>query len=86
MKLVVALCLSIGMSSSFAAKSGKGAGWAPSPINSVTGGPSGRAGGTNTRMNLLDPRKAPPLAPSRKVTPRDCSKPIVLDGGNLNCQ
>jgi hypothetical protein len=83
-------CLLLGMSfpgSALAAKSGgKGPGWAPSPINSVTGGPSGRAGGTSTRMNMLDPRKAPPLAPARKVSTQDCSKPIALDGGNLRCQ
>jgi hypothetical protein len=37
-------------------------------------------------MNMLDPRKAPPLAPARKVSTQDCSKPIALDGGNLRCQ
>ena len=65
---------------------GRGAGWAPSPTNGVTGGPSGRAGSTGTRMQMLDPRNPPPLAPARKVTPQDCSKPIDLDGGNLSCR
>jgi hypothetical protein len=68
----------------FAAKGGKAAGWAPSP--NVTGGASGHGGGTNSRMQTFDSRNAPPLAPGRKVTPQDCSKPIVLDGGNLSCK
>ena len=85
MRLGIFLLLMIALPA-FPAKGGKSAGWAPSPTNSVTGGPSGRAGGTSTRMQMLDPRSPPPLAPSRKVTPQDCSKPIDLDGGNLSCR
>ena len=86
MRLVFAVCISLTVSASFAAKGGKGAGWAPSPTNSVTGGASGRGGSLSSRMQMLDPRNPPPLAPSRKVTPQDCSKPIAMDGGNLQCR
>jgi hypothetical protein len=76
-------------SASFAASGGKGtggksAGWAPSPPSTATISTSG--GSANSRMQMLDPRNVPPLAPSRKVTPQDCSKPIALDGGNLQCR
>jgi len=80
------LILLIASFSCFAAKGGKAAGWAPSPTNGVTGGASGRGGSTASRMQMFNSRNAPPPAPGRKVTPADCSKPIVLDGGNLSCK
>ena len=29
---------------------------------------------------------APPMDPNRKISEQDCTKPIVLDGGNLRCK
>ena len=33
-----------------------------------------------------DPRGAPELAPGRKVSEQDCSKPVNLQAGNLRCK
>ena len=33
-----------------------------------------------------DPRGAPELAPGRKVSEQDCSKPVDLLAGNLRCK
>ena len=33
-----------------------------------------------------DPRGAPELAPDRKVSEQDCSKPVNLQAGNLRCR
>lgn len=63
---------------------GKGNG-GPSPaaqMQSKSGG-SGGGGGAN---RYRDPRKAPPMDPSRKVNEQDCSKPIDLTAGNLKCK
>jgi hypothetical protein len=84
--LLFFLVLNLYSGTAFPAKGGKSGGWAPSPTNSVTGGASGHGGSVNSRTQIFDPRAAPPLAPTRKVTPVDCSKPIVLDGGNLQCR
>ena len=48
-------------------------------------GSSGGGGGGGGRM-LRDPRKAPPLDESRKVSEQDCSKPVDLLAGNLRCK
>lgn len=37
-------------------------------------------------MRRVDPRKPPPMAPSRRVTEQDCSKPVDLSAGNLKCK
>lgn len=29
---------------------------------------------------------APEIDPARKISEQDCTKPIVLDGGNLRCK
>lgn len=44
---------------------------------------SGGGGGGRSHM---DPRKAPPLDPGRKVSLQDCSKPVDLFSGNLKCK
>ncbi len=33
-----------------------------------------------------DPRGAPELAPNRKISEQDCSKPVDLQAGNLRCK
>jgi hypothetical protein len=63
---------------------GKGNG-GPSPAaqaQSKSGG-TGSGGGAN---RYPDPRKAPPMDPSRKVNEQDCSKPVDLSAGNLKCK
>jgi hypothetical protein len=47
------------------------------------GGGSGGGGGGRT---LRDPRKAPPLDESRKVSEQDCSRPVDPQAGNLRCK
>ena len=68
------------------ANAAKGNG-APSPASQMqsarSGGGSGGGGGGRPYM---DPRKAPPLDPSRKVSEQDCSRPIDLNAGNLKCK
>ena len=49
--------------------------------NAVTDGRTGM-GGDYRRDH--DP--APEPDPARKISEQDCSKPIVLDGGNLRCK
>jgi hypothetical protein len=48
-------------------------------------GSSGGGGGSAGRA-LNDPRKAPPLDESRKVSEQDCSKPVDPQAGNLRCK
>ncbi len=50
-----------------------------------TGGGGGGLGGGGRRM-YVDPRKAPPLDESRRVSAQDCSKPVDLQSGNLRCK
>jgi hypothetical protein len=66
----------------FAAK-GNGA---PSPAAQMQASRSGSGGGGGGGRAYLDPRKAPPLDPSRKVNEQDCSKPVDLFSGNLKCK
>jgi hypothetical protein len=66
----------------FAAK-GNGA---PSPAAQMQASRSGSGGGGGGGRAYLDPRKAPPLDPGRKVNEQDCSKPIDLNAGNLKCK
>ncbi len=53
----------------------------PGPASIVTG-----RGGTGRGRTLRDPRGAPELDPTRKVSEQDCTKPLDLDGGNLRCK
>jgi len=66
----------------FAAK-GNGA---PSPAAQMQASRSGGGGGGRGGRAYLDPRKAPPLDPTRKVNEQDCSKPVDLTAGNLKCR
>ena len=47
---------------------------------------SSSAGGGGSGRRYVDPRKAPPLDETRKVSEQDCSKPVDLFGGNLRCK
>ena len=47
-------------------------------------GMGGGGGGSSRRYQ--DPRKAPPMDPSRRINEQDCSKPIDLTAGNLKCK
>jgi hypothetical protein len=66
-----------------AASSGKGK--ALGSVADTAHGSSGGGGGSAGRA-LTDPRKAPPLDESRKVTEQDCSKPLDPHAGNLRCK
>jgi hypothetical protein len=66
----------------FAAK-GNGA---PSPAAQMQSSRSGSGGGGGGGRAYMDPRKAPPLDPSRKVSEQDCSRPVDLTAGNLKCK
>jgi len=41
--------------------------------------------GGSSRLHR-DPRGAPPLAPDRRISEQDCSKPVDLSAGNLRCK
>jgi hypothetical protein len=64
-----------------AATSGKG-----KALGSVADSPRGSTGGGGSGRRYNDPRKAPPLDESRKVSEQDCSKPVDLQSGNLRCK
>jgi hypothetical protein len=57
-----------------------------------TGATSLGGGGSFSRRSGRSGRYAryygptPELDPSRKINEQDCTKPIVLDGGNLRCK
>ena len=42
-----------------------------------------RSGGSGVYGRHYGP--VPKLDPTRKISEQDCTKPIVLDGGNLRC-
>ena len=65
------------------AAAGKGNG-GPSVAAQMQSSRSGSGGGGG--RSYMDPRKAPPLDPSRKVNEQDCSKPVDLFSGNLKCK
>jgi hypothetical protein len=65
-----------------AASGGKGKALG-SVADSAHGSSGGGGGGGRT---LRDPRKAPPLDESRKVSEQDCSKPVDPQAGNLRCK
>jgi hypothetical protein len=67
------------------AAAGKGNG-APSIAAQMQSSRSGGGGGGGGRRSYMDPRKAPPLDPSRKVSEQDCSRPVDLFSGNLKCK
>ena len=52
----------------------------PSPAH-PTAGP-----GRGSSSIYRDPRGAPVLAPDRKVSEQDCTKPVDLQAGNLRCK
>ena len=47
------------------------------------GGSNTRSGGSGVYGRHYGP--VPKLDPTRKISEQDCTKPIVLDGGNLRC-
>jgi hypothetical protein len=57
---------------------------------SASGGASLSAGGGSTNRTgggmYGSYRSAPDLDPKRRISVQDCTKPIVLDGGNLRCK
>lgn len=56
--------------------------FAAAPAATHASGGGGHGGGTRR----VDPRKAPPMAPSRHVIEQDCSKPVDFSAGNLKCK
>jgi len=51
-----------------------------------SGAHSTAAPGRGSSRLYRDPRGAPELAPGRKVSEQDCSKPVDLQAGNLRCR
>jgi hypothetical protein len=47
---------------------------------------SAGSGGGGSGQTVRDPRKAPPLDESRKVSEQDCSRPVDPQAGNLRCK
>jgi hypothetical protein len=82
MRPVVLLGLFLAAVNADAAK-GNGA---ASPAAQMQSSRSGSGGGGGGGRAYLDPRKAPPLDPRRKVSEQDCSKPVDLTAGNLKCK
>lgn len=66
-----------------AASGGKGK--ALGSVADTAHGSTGGSGGSGGRRSN-DPRKAPPLDESRKVSEQDCSKPVDPQAGNLRCK
>jgi hypothetical protein len=76
--VLVVLCATLDVQ---AAKQGGGKfASVPSPAHS-TAGP-----GRGSSRLYRDPRGAPELAPDRKISEQDCSKPVNLQAGNLRCK
>jgi hypothetical protein len=76
--VLVVLCATLDVQ---AAKQGGGKfANAPSPAHRTAG-----TGHGSSRL-YRDPRGAPELAPDRKVSEQDCSKPVNLQAGNLRCK
>ena len=83
MKAAILLALLLAAGAAMAKGKGSSAGGPPAnrtgaDNSTVVHGSGGRAG--------YDVRRPPPLAPARKVTERDCSKPFDLAEGNLRCK
>ena len=57
---------------------------AASAATASGGGSTGRAGGSSMRGGYRGP--VPPPDPGRKISEQDCTRPMVLDGGNLRCK
>jgi hypothetical protein len=79
-----------------AAPGGKSA-KSPAPFNAASSAPAagggssaGTAHGAGTALGralYINPRRAPEMAPERKVEELDCTKPLELAaGGNLKCK
>ncbi len=76
--VLVVLCATLEVQ---AAKQGGGKfASAPSPAHPMAGH------GRGSSRLYRDPRGAPVLAPDRKVSEQDCSKPVDLQAGNLRCK
>jgi hypothetical protein len=78
------LCLLCAAGPAAAAGQGGKAHFAPGPPQPPSTVGVGRAGGTSGLYR--DPRRAPAMAPDRKVTEQDCTKPVDLTQGNLKCK
>lgn len=72
---------------SFADAAG-GKGHAPlgSAPGASRGTQAGHGGGSGRHDPRIDERNAPALAPDRKVSEQDCSKPVDVSAGNLKCK
>ena len=82
-KLSFALLLLLAAPSWGATGGGRG-GFAAGPAPASSGGPSVRGGGGGRARH--DPRHAPAMDPTRRVSEQDCSKPVDLSAGNLRCK
>lgn len=81
--VLLAFCMLAGLG---AAAGGKGGHATLGSAPDVSHGTQGHGGGSGRHDPRLDPRSVPPLAPDRKVSEQDCSKPVDLTAGNLKCR
>jgi hypothetical protein len=84
MKIALAIAVSLVILPGQAATGGKGKALAATPSPTRTSTATGHGG--STLRTMRDPRRAPELDPTRKVSERDCTKPLDLNGGNLRCK
>ena len=84
MKVLLFIFSVLFLVASHAATSG-GKGKLGSVADSGHGGTGGGSSSTG-RTRYQDPRKAPPLEESRKVSEQDCSKAVDFNAGNLRCK
>ena len=86
MRIALAIAVFLLLLPAHAATGGKGKGkgftTAPSPAHASTA----TGHGNSTLRTMRDPRRAPELDATRKVSEQDCTKPDDLDRGNLRCK
>ena len=80
------LCLLATTNIAMAAGGGKGHAPLGSGPRASGGTQAGRGGGSGRHDARIDERHAPALAPDRKVSEQDCSKPVDVSAGNLKCK
>jgi hypothetical protein len=83
--LIAALAAAGGAWGAGAAQGGGRGGWSAAGTGFSTSTASGR-GGTGSGRPETPRGEVPAPDPARKVSEQDCSRPIVLDGGNLRCR
>jgi len=90
----IAVLLLTGAAAPMTGKSGTASpgrqGPAATPATGAAPAAPAASGGTYTfwRTGVISPYygRVPEMDPKRKISEQDCTRPIVLDGGNLKCK